>query len=127
LFALIIGIIAIVLTIALVLAGLFYGGNGFSDNSAKAQAAALQNNGNQIAGAVALYEARHEGATPPSVSALVPRYLTSVPPGSWTFSGNYVQQPGVSETTCEQADAAEGISTIPSCTDAGPGVPCCSE
>lgn len=126
-FALIIGIIAIVLTTALVLAGLFYGGYSFSDNSAKAQAAALQNNGNQIAGAVALYESQNVGAPPPSVSALTPFYLTTVPPGSWTLSGNYVEQSGVSESICEQADAADGLSSVPPCSSAGEGVACCSE
>lgn len=126
-FALIIGIIAIVLTIALVLAGLYYGGTGFTDNSAKADAAALQNGGNQIAGAVALYESRNTGATPPSVSALVPFYLDTLPPGAWTLSGNYVVQSGVSEAICQQADSAEGLSAIPTCSTATVGTACCSD
>lgn len=126
-FALIIGIIAIVLTVVLVVAGLYYGGSGFTDNSAKAQAAALQSGGNQIAGAVAIYESRNVGAAPASVSALVPFYLTTVPPGAWTLSGNYVVQPGVSSEACQQADSAQGLSAIPNCSTAPTAAPCCSE
>jgi len=127
-FSFIVIIIAIALVAALLIAALFYGGNIFSDSGAKANAAAYQAQGNQIAGAIVLYEEQHAGAPPPSVSALVPDgYLTTIPQGGWAISGDFVTQDGVSETTCLQADTAEGVSAIPPCSSATPATPCCSQ
>lgn len=133
-FALIIGLIAIVLTVILVLAGLFYGGSAFDTSDARAQAAAYQTQGSQVAGAIAIYAAQHAGAFPPSTADLVPEYLTTlpIPPGqssaAWTISGNYVvSSGGISESSCQQADTAVGISSIPACTSASSTTPCCSE
>jgi hypothetical protein len=63
-FALIISIIAIALVVALAGATLYYGGDAFSKGSARSTAAALVNQGQQIAGAWTLYKADHGGTAP---------------------------------------------------------------
>ncbi len=133
-FALIIGLIAIVLTVVLVLAGIYYGGSAFDTSGAKAQAATYQTQGDQVAGAIMIYEEQHAGSLPASMNDLVPEYLTTlpIPPGqtatAWTISGNYVvSSGGISKKSCEQADTAVGLSAIPACSSATPQTPCCSE
>jgi hypothetical protein len=113
---------------ALIIAAIFYGGNIFSNSGADAKAAAYQAQGNQIAGAIVMYEEQHAGALPTSVSALASDgYLTTVPQGGWAISGDFVIQDGVPEETCLEADTAENISAIPPCSSATPTTPCCSQ
>ncbi|MHB1666055.1 hypothetical protein [Thiomonas sp.] len=127
-FALIIALIATILVVGLVIAGIYYGGPIFSDNEATAQAAAYQAQGNQLAGAILLYENANAGALPPSLSTLTQEgYLTVVPPGGWAVNGDYVTQDGVSQASCQAADTAVGISAVPACSAATPTTPCCTQ
>jgi hypothetical protein len=103
-FALIISIIAIALVVALAGATLYYGGDAFSKGSARSTAAALVNQGQQIAGAWTLYKADHGGSEPVATdiaavqTALVAgEYLAALPtpatstsdaPQAWTFTAS---------------------------------------
>lgn len=78
-FQLIVAIIAIVLVAALAAASVFYGGDAFTSGGAKAAAATIVNQGQQIVAAHTLYENDNAGAVPASVAALSPSYLESVP------------------------------------------------
>lgn len=60
-FALIIAIIAIALTVYLAVSTLFYGGDGLSNGSARAIASTFINQGQQIAGAHVLYKNDNAG------------------------------------------------------------------
>jgi hypothetical protein len=93
-FALIIAIIAIALTVYLAVSTLFYGGDGLSNGSARAIASTFINQGQQINGAHVLYKNDNAGAsltqvnetavgaTPVSTELtklVTQKYLSSVP------------------------------------------------
>jgi len=78
-FSLIITIISIALVAALALATLYYGGDAFTSGRAKAEAAKLTNQGQQLIGAAELYYANH-GHWPATLPVLVSSgYLSSIP------------------------------------------------
>ena len=68
-FSLIITVVAVALVAALVMATLFYGGDAFKDGRAKAEAAKLTNQGQQLLGAAELYYVNN-GQWPASVEQL---------------------------------------------------------
>lgn len=83
-FSLIITIISIALVAALALATLYYGGTAFNKGSATAEASRLINEGQQVNGAVTMYNADFQsGATAVAVTNLTglvtATYLSSVP------------------------------------------------
>jgi len=83
-FSLIITIISIALVAALALATLYYGGSAFNKGAAGATAARLINEGQQVNGAVALYQADvGAGSTATVITDLAglvtAGYLSSVP------------------------------------------------
>ncbi|MBD8089316.1 hypothetical protein IFT48_04915 [Pseudomonas fluorescens] len=93
-FALIIAIIAIALTVYLAVSTLFYGGDGLSNGSARAIASTFINQGQQISGAHVLYKNDNaglslgetaDGATAPTAVSteltklVTEQYLSSVP------------------------------------------------
>ena len=80
-FALIIAIIAIALTVYLAVSTLFYGGDALSNGSARAVAASFINQGQQINGAHSLYKNDNAGANiGTDLSKLVAgNYLSSTP------------------------------------------------
>lgn len=60
-FNLIVAVISIALIAAMAAASIFYGGDGFSKSSARAQAATLISQAQQIAGAAAIYKVENSG------------------------------------------------------------------
>lgn len=99
-FQLIVAVISIALVAALAIASIFYGGDAFTKSSTKAQVTTLINQGQQIAGAAALYKTDF-GTSPADgivddASILrgdsatnVPEYLANVPTGVKSTEGNW--------------------------------------
>lgn len=124
-FALIIAIIAIALTIYLAVSTLFYGGDALSNGSARAIASAFINQGQQINGVHTLFKNDNAGekvGTNHGLDILVTQdYLSSIPVPSkgsaWTvdtaFNTGTVENLLVIKST--DVEAAEGVtaSVIP--------------
>lgn len=94
-FALIIAIIAIALTVYLAVSTLFYGGDALSNGSARAIASSFINQGQQISGAHTLYKNDNAGARSTDVATLVTgEYLSSIPAPSkgtvWAVDGTQI-------------------------------------
>jgi hypothetical protein len=144
-FAIILAIIAIALTIAASVATLMYLGDD-GQSAAKAEAARIIQEAAQIRGAILI--ARNDGVhltTADSLEALKPKYLADIPQGSanWGFSTNQVYKTNVRDTVCLAANlsmgkefkstdtdvrlADDGKSYIPYCDNENldPNVPCC--
>lgn len=122
-FSLIISIIAIALAAVLLLTSAFYGGSALTQGTAKAKAAALANEAQQIAAAYDLYKVE-KSAVPGAVADLVGanNYLKRAPAGGSDFDTGLTPQPwsfntsGVLTTTttleiCEKVnDSANGLT-----------------
>ena len=117
-FALIISIIAIALVVALAGATLYYGGDAFTQGNARSTAAALVNQGQQIAGAWTLFEADHGGASPVALTDLTDTtggkasYLAAIPTapvGSWALNGSAVEISGANAITTEVCTAVTNL------------------
>src|SRR3546814_5373062 len=80
-FQLIVAVISIALLAALAGASIFYGGAAFSGSTAKANVSSLVNQGQQIAGAAALFRTDNGGTTPTDLTThlVANDYLQSVP------------------------------------------------
>ena len=78
-FSLIITIISIALVAALAVATIYYGGSAFSNGSAKAEAATIVSNAQQVTGANTLYANDNSGTYATSIATLTPTYLASAP------------------------------------------------
>lgn len=121
-FSLIVTIIAIALVAALALATIYYGGTAFTFGGARAAAAKVVNEGQQIQGALELYKSDNNGSLPTTIDDLVTgTYLSSLPEnataGNWQFTTDYVVISGLSENQCIEANKIVNISGVPSCTD----------
>lgn len=80
-FSLVISIVSIALVAVLALATLYYGGKGFTQGTAKANASRLLNEGQQLMGAAELYRHEH-GRYPDNIEQLISgNYLKTRPPG----------------------------------------------
>src|SRR3546814_5196795 len=79
-FQLIVAVISIALLAALAGASIFYGGAAFSGSTAKANVSSLVNQGQQIAGAAALFRTDNGGTTPTDIATqlVANDYLQSV-------------------------------------------------
>lgn len=86
-FQLIVAVISIALVAALAIASIFYGGDAFTKSSEKAVVTTLINQGQQIAGAVALYKT-DAGVNPADINALTPAYLADLPQGAKVTGDN---------------------------------------
>lgn len=90
-FQLIVAVISIALIAALAIASIFYGGDAFTKSSTKAQVTTLINQGQQIAGAAALYKtdggfiANGEAAV---TQLVTDGYLAAVPAGNKLTGSN---------------------------------------
>ncbi len=120
-FSLIITIISIALVAALAVATIYYGGSAFTQGSAKANAATLISQAQQITGAEVLYANDHSGAFDATLSDLMPTYLQSIPSVPTTVAGTYGVDTNnvftasvVEQSVCAAIDATVGITTIPS-------------
>lgn len=117
-FQLIVAVISIALIAALAIASIFYGGDAFTKSSTKAQVTTLINQGQQIAGAAALFQTDH-GTAATSIEdldgtnfPLEAKYLADVPngtkvtTGAWTISGSNAvidfKDPTKSDDICEE-------------------------
>jgi hypothetical protein len=140
-FSLIITIISIALVAALAVAGVFFGGSAFTSGTAKANAATVVNQAQQITGANALYANDNAGAFATTSSALQSGgYLSSIPTpavvvstGSYDVSAaNFVTLDLAATATevCRQVNKSIGLAaTIPTtqpatqygCWDTGAG------
>ena len=140
-FSLIITIISIALVAALAVAGVFFGGSAFTSGTAKANAATVVNQAQQITGANALYANDNAGTFATTSSALQSGgYLSSVPtPAAVVSTDAYavgaanVVTLGLATTAtevCRQVNKSIGLSaTIPTtqpttqygCWDGGAG------
>jgi hypothetical protein len=79
-FNLIVAVISIALIAAMAAASIFYGGEAFSESTAKAQAATLVNNGQQIGGAQVLHKISNSGNLETAIGNLVLEgYLQALP------------------------------------------------
>src|SRR3546814_1323855 len=80
-FQLTVAVISSVLLAALAGASFFYGGAAFSGSTAKANVSSLVNQGQQIAGAAALFRTDNGGTTPTDIATqlVANDYLQSVP------------------------------------------------
>jgi hypothetical protein len=97
-FALIIAIIAIALTVYLAVSTLFYGGDALSNGSARAIASSFINQGQQINGAHTLYKNDNAGSTVDGVTItlsklVTDKYLSSLPKPAvgtnWTVHNDF--------------------------------------
>ncbi len=126
-FSLIITIISIALVAALAVATIYYGGSAFSSGSAKAVAATIVSNAQQVTGANVLYANDNSGAYASSIATLVPTYLASqpVPPanGATAYalsSSNVFTATVANQQVCSAIDATVGLTSIPSAVPASP-------
>jgi hypothetical protein len=80
-FNLIVAVISIALIAAMAAASIFYGGEAFSNSTAKAQASTLVNNGQQISGAQQLYMIDNSGVRATDIATFTadPFYLQALP------------------------------------------------
>lgn len=127
---LIVTILAVVLIAAIAIAGMYYGGSSIAGSQSDATAAKVINTSSQISAAIDLYRTDERGAMPASPQDLVTGgYLRQLPdPSSWQFSSDAIERTALTKDECGAINKKiTGNSTIPSCTDAGPGfVGCCS-
>ena len=118
-FALIISIIAIALVVALAGATLYYGGDAFTQGTARSTAAALVNQGQQISAAYTLFESDNGGAAPAAIGDLVTgEYLAAVPTSpvngnGWVFGTNaateVIATPDAGVISAEVCDAVNAL------------------
>lgn len=109
-FSLIITIISIALVAALAVAGVFHGGAAFTSGTAKANAATIVNQAQQITGANALYANDNAGtfATDPS-TLQSGGYLTSVPTPVAVVSTNAYSVSTANIVTLDLASTASEV------------------
>lgn len=118
-FSLIITIISIALVAALALATLYYGGSAFNKGAAGATAARLINEGQQVNGAVALYQADlGAGSTTTVVTDLAglvtAGYLSSVPAdfSATTLLADHAVTATVTADVAAEITKRAGTSTV---------------
>lgn len=116
-FQLIVAVISIALVAALAAASIFYGGTAFSGSTGKANVTSLINQGQQIAGAGALYRSDNSGIPATDIATLVGDYLQSAPTPpavaetAWDTDGNiaWVELTSAAgESTCEEVTNQNG-------------------
>lgn len=116
-FSLIVTIISIALVAALVLATLFYGGSAITEHQARAEAARVLNDSQQLTGALTLHLAA-EGAAVSDLNELVAKdYLKVLPGGAWQLVEGGVARTDLSENQCLAANRQLGIDEVPACDD----------
>lgn len=128
-FQLIIAILSIALIATLAIASVYYGGEAFTSGTAKAGAATVVSQAQQISAADVLYQSTHAGAHAADVSALVSgNYLQSSPqvPDNIGQDLKLDQATGLvygqiaNKGICTQINAQLGVDTIPSATSSSP-------
>lgn len=127
-FSLIITVVAVALVTALALATIYYGGPAIKNHGAKAKAAQVVLEGQQISAAVDLYRTKNN-ALPGSIDALTTNgeYLSAKPNTEWTFSTEYVVYPMTDVEACKKANKALGLELedVPLCSAVTGKTICC--
>lgn len=134
-FALIVAIIAIALTIAIAGAVMYYGGDIATNTSAKAKAAQYRNEASQIAGAITAYKAEGKPINDDfTLLLLVPHYLKELPNIAWNIDSNRIYMDDIEETVCIAANETanmrftpNGVDIIASESNPSVGIPICVE
>lgn len=109
-FSLIITIISIALVAALAVASVYYGGSAFSQGTAKAAAATLVAQAQQISGATTLYANDNSGALPTSINDLTPAYLSAIPTVADAVStGAWAVDSSTGFVSIDLVEANEGV------------------
>jgi len=138
-FSLIISVMAVALVVLLAAATMYYGSDTATEGKKQANAAALINQAQQVAGAVDLYIADNPSGSLSNIEDLQPQYISSVPEG-WNISSaslpsipGYVAYPIQGDNVkklslCEEVNKKLGITTsIPQCSAiAANFVGCCT-
>lgn len=121
-FQLIIAILSIALIATLAIASVYYGGDAFTSGSAKAGAATMVSQAQQISAANVLFQSTNAGANAADVTTLVSdNYLQSAPqmPESVGDNLDLDQDSGVvygqvaNESICSQINDQLGITVVP--------------
>lgn len=126
-FSLIIAIVAVAVTVVLIAATMYHGGDIFSKGTNEAQVAKHINNLNQIQAALTAYNAAN-GADATKMSDIVPSFLASVPDG-WNADVNAsltgfeasaitAGSPADQLSMCQEINSRLGVvgSTPPDCS-----------
>lgn len=131
-FNLIVAVISIALIAVMAVAGIFYAGSAFSNQTQKTEYATIANAASQIKGAMEIYRSQtgmypagipDEGADVSSTDALLSyltakSYLSSVPSGDWVIGSGYIQRSIEDEAACGRTNLFAGFtSECPSCSD----------
>lgn len=123
-FSLIITIISIALVAALAIASVYYGGDAFTQGTAKANAATVVAQAQQVSAANTLYKNDNGGANAANVAALVSgNYLQAAPVMPAAVGPNNLEIDSTNglvgaeitnSAVCTQINAQLGVSTTPS-------------
>lgn len=117
-FSLIIALIAIVLVVALALAGAFYGGSVTTEGKARAQEAQYMNEGAQISAAAAAYAAENSHYAPDIQTLIDTHYLNANPSsGTWSEFEDTAYLTNITAARCDALNKKIGITTAPKCSD----------
>lgn len=126
-FQLIIAILSIALIATLAIASVYYGGDAFTEGTAKAGASTIVSQAQQVSAADVLYQNDNAGAHAPDVATLVTEnYLQAAPQMPANVGGNLEldSASGVvfgtvaNEAICEKVNLQLGVDTIPTATSA---------
>ncbi len=121
-FSLIVTLIAVALVVILAATAIYFGSNAWQQGAAKANAAKLVAESQQLVGAINLYRTEHEGQAPSSMSNLTDNgtYLSAVPlTFQWVGNFDYFQTEGnaIDADTCLAFNRAMGVPVIPLCNE----------
>ena len=126
-------VLAMVLMVIVVAAGIAYIGPMFTDNSARIQLATYLNRGAQIHGALRLYEAENNGVEPAGTghaqveSLVTAGYLKEVPDGMWSIDTQMVYRDIGTQNTCTRLNAAANMDLSSPKIVAYHGCPPCND
>lgn len=134
-FALIISILAIALTIGIAGAVMYYGGDVATTAQSKATAAKYRVEASQIAGAITAFKAEGNSVTDDfTLNTLVPRYLKMLPDAAWNIDSNRIFMDDISEGVCIAANDSANMKFTPNGTtiiaaqgNPSKGIPVCTE
>lgn len=132
-YQLIVGAVAAALLVIAGLAGINYLGPMFMDNTARVELATYLNRGAQIHGALRLYQAENNGASPAGtgpeqVMALVNAgYLQSAPDQFWSIDTQMVFRDIKTSNECVRLNAAANMDLASPAIVAYHGCPPCSD
>ena len=126
-------VIAMILMVIVVAAGMTYLGPMLMDNSARVELSTYLNHGAQIHGALRLYEAENQGLDPDGngaeqIEALVSGgYLDHAPEGPWGIDATMIYRDIGSQSACYKINAAANVDLTSPTIVADHGCPPCGD